>query len=243
MPAGAPAPHPLGARAYLPGACQDPSVLEPVLARFVALKDSISAVLPRDPGMAPRGVQQALRYYDDFYQDIADRPRFFRTIAVSACDPEGPAGSPGMRRYVSAVTSRSSWRIHAAYCRRLSVRLCPGGAGPRPGSARPDLAAVHLRPGTGAPLSGRHGRPQQPGHHPDPRQPTSCRGRGRERHHHLVHRERDQRQRRRLSLQRGEQRRDFPLRRGRTGTHLDLGRAGLRRARADAGPRPDAGRG
>jgi len=63
------------------GLCQDPAVLEPVLARFEALKDSIAAVYRSIPGLEGRAVTSTLRYYDDFYQDIRDRPRFLRTIS------------------------------------------------------------------------------------------------------------------------------------------------------------------
>lgn len=63
------------------GMCQDPAILEPVLARFEALRDSITAIYRAVPGLEARNANVAIRYYDDFFQDIRDRPRFLRTIA------------------------------------------------------------------------------------------------------------------------------------------------------------------
>jgi hypothetical protein len=63
------------------GTCQDAAVLTPVLARFEQLKDSIAAVYRSIPDLEPRAVDRALRYYDDFYAEIANRPRFLRDIA------------------------------------------------------------------------------------------------------------------------------------------------------------------
>lgn len=63
------------------GLCQDAATLEPVLARFEALKDSIAAIYRAVPGLLQRNADRALRYYDDFYHDVADRPAFLRSIA------------------------------------------------------------------------------------------------------------------------------------------------------------------
>jgi hypothetical protein len=62
------------------GACFDAAVLEPVLARFEALKDSIAAVYRSVPGLEPRTIENALRYFDEFYTEIADRRRFQQRV-------------------------------------------------------------------------------------------------------------------------------------------------------------------
>jgi hypothetical protein len=63
------------------GYCQPADVLEPALARFEALRDSIAAIYRSIPGLEPRSVEQTLRYYDEFYRAIADRQRFARETA------------------------------------------------------------------------------------------------------------------------------------------------------------------
>jgi hypothetical protein len=63
------------------GYCQPADVLEPALARFEALRDSIAAIYRSIPGLEPRSVEQTLRYYDEFYRAIADRQRFAREMA------------------------------------------------------------------------------------------------------------------------------------------------------------------
>ena len=67
------------------GFCQPESVLEPVLARFEALRDSVAAVYHGLPGLAPRTLDETLRYYDEFYRTIADRPRFFERVVGRDC--------------------------------------------------------------------------------------------------------------------------------------------------------------
>jgi len=67
------------------GLCQPADKLEPVLARFEALRDSIAAVYRAVPGLEPREVAQALRYYDDFYREAADRARFERRVVAPDC--------------------------------------------------------------------------------------------------------------------------------------------------------------
>lgn len=62
------------------GACLDAAVLEPVLARFEALRDSIAALYRSVPGFEPRTIERALRYYDEFYRDIENRERFQRIV-------------------------------------------------------------------------------------------------------------------------------------------------------------------
>ena len=67
------------------GLCQLADKLAPVLARFVALKDSIEAVYRAVPGLDPREVAQALRYFDDFYRAAADPARFEHRIVEPDC--------------------------------------------------------------------------------------------------------------------------------------------------------------
>jgi len=67
------------------GLCQPLEALEPVLARFEALRDSIAAVYRAVPGLDPRTVERTLRYYDEFYRDIADRPRFVSRVVEGDC--------------------------------------------------------------------------------------------------------------------------------------------------------------
>jgi hypothetical protein len=71
-------------RRYL-GYCQDASDFEPVLARFEALRDTIAGLYRAIPGLTPRGVERTLRYYDEFYRTIADRPRFIRHVVQPDC--------------------------------------------------------------------------------------------------------------------------------------------------------------
>jgi hypothetical protein len=67
------------------GLCLPPDRFEPVLARFEALRDTIAAVYRAVPGLEPRVVERTLRYYDEFYRDIADRTRFFRRVIEPNC--------------------------------------------------------------------------------------------------------------------------------------------------------------
>lgn len=67
------------------GLCQPADKLDPVLARFEALRDSIAAVYRAVPGLEPRVVERALRYYDEFYREAADRSRFERRVVEPDC--------------------------------------------------------------------------------------------------------------------------------------------------------------
>jgi len=67
------------------GLCQPAGALVPVLARFEALRDSIAAVYRAVPGLEPREVAQALRFFDDFYLEAADRTRFERQVVAPDC--------------------------------------------------------------------------------------------------------------------------------------------------------------
>ena len=71
-------------RRYL-GYCQSPLDFETVLARFEALRDTIAALYRRVPGLTPGNVERTIRYYDEFYRTIADRPRFFRDVVERDC--------------------------------------------------------------------------------------------------------------------------------------------------------------
>ncbi|HWO88117.1 MAG TPA: hypothetical protein VNL98_03085, partial [Gemmatimonadales bacterium] len=71
-------------RIYL-GLCQSGVILEPVLARFEALRDSIAALYRSVPGMDPRVVQRTLDYYDEFYRTIRDRERFLERVVARDC--------------------------------------------------------------------------------------------------------------------------------------------------------------
>ena len=76
--------HSVRQRVYR-GACQSAAELEPVLARFEALRDSITAVYRAVPGLDPRVLERTLRYDDEFYRAIADRPRFMRDAVEPDC--------------------------------------------------------------------------------------------------------------------------------------------------------------
>ena len=69
------------------GRCQSAAELEPILARFEVLRDTIAALYRAVPGLEPRKVEQALRYYDEFYRAIADRARFVRGVVERDCRP------------------------------------------------------------------------------------------------------------------------------------------------------------
>lgn len=56
-----------------------------VFDRFVAQRDSIAAVYRAVPGLAPRGAERTIRYYDDFYEAIADRARFVSRAVEHDC--------------------------------------------------------------------------------------------------------------------------------------------------------------
>jgi hypothetical protein len=69
------------------GFCQGPTDLEPVLARFEALRDTISALYRAIPGLWPRNLDQTLRYYGEFYRTIGDRNYFARKVVQRDCIP------------------------------------------------------------------------------------------------------------------------------------------------------------
>jgi hypothetical protein len=65
--------------------CMSAEELEPALARFESLRDSITALVQSIPGLTPREVQRTLSYYDEFYRAIADRARFVRRVVQRDC--------------------------------------------------------------------------------------------------------------------------------------------------------------
>jgi hypothetical protein len=67
------------------GLCQDAAALTPALERFKAVRDSIAALYRAVPGLSPRTVERTLRYYDEFYAEIADRRRFAREVVAPSC--------------------------------------------------------------------------------------------------------------------------------------------------------------
>ncbi len=65
--------------------CMSAEELEPVLARFEAARDSITAAVQSIPGLDPRQARRTLSYYDDFYKAIANRQRFARNVVQRDC--------------------------------------------------------------------------------------------------------------------------------------------------------------
>jgi len=65
--------------------CMNAQELEPALARFETLRDTITAVVRAIPGLTPREMQRTLSYYDEFYRAIADRARFVRNAVQRDC--------------------------------------------------------------------------------------------------------------------------------------------------------------
>jgi len=67
------------------GYCRSGTALEPVLARFESLRDSIAAVYRSVPDLDPRIVERTLRYHDEFFRTISDRERFTRRVVAPDC--------------------------------------------------------------------------------------------------------------------------------------------------------------
>jgi len=65
--------------------CMSAEELEPVLARFEALRDTITALYRSIPGLQPKELQRTQTYYDEFYRAIADRARFQRNVVQRDC--------------------------------------------------------------------------------------------------------------------------------------------------------------
>jgi len=65
------------------GYCRTPEQFAEIFARFNGRKDAIYALYRNQAGMEPKRVEQALRYYDDFFRTINDpglvRREFLRT--------------------------------------------------------------------------------------------------------------------------------------------------------------------
>lgn len=67
------------------GRCQSAAELEPILARFEALRDTITALYRAIPGLEPRSIERMEQYYGEFYRTIADRTRFVRNVVERDC--------------------------------------------------------------------------------------------------------------------------------------------------------------
>jgi hypothetical protein len=67
--------------------CPRPEDLEPLLARFEALRDTIAAIYRSIPGLEPKSVEGSLHYYDEFYRSITDRRRFMDRVVEPECVP------------------------------------------------------------------------------------------------------------------------------------------------------------
>ena len=67
------------------GRCQSAAELEPILARFEALRDTIAALYRGIPGLEPHAIDRARSYRDEFYRAIADRARFVRGVVERDC--------------------------------------------------------------------------------------------------------------------------------------------------------------
>jgi hypothetical protein len=67
------------------GRCQSAAELEPILARFEAVRDTIAALYQAIPGLEPREIEKTMDYYDEFYRAIADRARFVRNVVQRDC--------------------------------------------------------------------------------------------------------------------------------------------------------------
>jgi len=65
--------------------CLTAEQLEPVLARYESLRDSINAIVRAIPGLEPKEQQRTISYYDDFYKDIANRQHFVQHVVQRDC--------------------------------------------------------------------------------------------------------------------------------------------------------------
>ncbi|MBS1240651.1 MAG: hypothetical protein H6R40_78 [Gemmatimonadetes bacterium] len=66
------------------GPCADMAVMNPIIARFDTLKDTVYTMYRGFPGLDPKRVESALKYLDDFYKVIND-PKKARTEFTYAC--------------------------------------------------------------------------------------------------------------------------------------------------------------
>ena len=67
------------------GLCFTVEDVEPVLVRFEALKDSITAAYRALPALNARQTERTLQWYEEFYQDIRDRRQFVRRAIEPTC--------------------------------------------------------------------------------------------------------------------------------------------------------------
>jgi len=70
------------------GICESELAFASSLAQFQALRDSLPAVYHAVPGLEPRNAERTLRYYDEFYRDIADLNRFGQDVVSRGCQPQ-----------------------------------------------------------------------------------------------------------------------------------------------------------
>ncbi len=61
------------------------AMTEEIYARFEAVKDSIAAVYRAVPGLTQRNVERTIRYFDEFYQAIANREHFEDSVLSPDC--------------------------------------------------------------------------------------------------------------------------------------------------------------
>ncbi len=66
------------------GYCRTADQLAPTFARFNERKDAIYALYRSQAGVEPKRIEQALRYYDEFYRTIND-PRMVKREFIQAC--------------------------------------------------------------------------------------------------------------------------------------------------------------
>jgi len=67
------------------GPCLSAAQLEPTLARFEQLRDSIQAVYGAIPGLEPGLAERARRYNQEFFDAIRDRARFEQRVVRPDC--------------------------------------------------------------------------------------------------------------------------------------------------------------
>jgi hypothetical protein len=68
------------------GFCQPEPLLQSVVARFRAAKDSIYSLVRSAPGLEPREVRQTLDYFDGFYRTLSDEGEV-RRVFMRGCRP------------------------------------------------------------------------------------------------------------------------------------------------------------
>ncbi len=67
------------------GPCVQLDVLGPVLERFEALRDSITAIYRSVPELDSRTAESSIRYHEEFFRAITDRQRFQQRVVAPDC--------------------------------------------------------------------------------------------------------------------------------------------------------------